>query len=161
MRLFVWPETPGSFDFLQVNGRQRSAPLQVHDLASLVFFHPDYTVGPGVTPGQRPPKGSRSRTIPPVGELHPTLKTKYSVVSVCIIYQSKFERKHYFHFQLTFFRDLPKVSAPQISEFFQNQRCFHLVEAGRGRLRLHQAGPKRQSRQGPLDRTPGSSPHPA
>ncbi len=36
-----------------------------------IFFHPDYTVGPGVSPGQRTCLQVRSRTIPPVGNFTP------------------------------------------------------------------------------------------
>ena len=36
-----------------------------------IFFHPDYTVGPGVSPSQRICKQIRSRTVPPVGNFAP------------------------------------------------------------------------------------------
>ena len=48
--------------------------------AALIFFHPDYTVGPGVAPGQRMPKGQPVADYTASGDLHPALKTKNSVV---------------------------------------------------------------------------------
>lgn len=36
-----------------------------------IFFHPDYTVGPRVSLGQRTCLQVRSRTIPPVGNFTP------------------------------------------------------------------------------------------
>jgi hypothetical protein len=45
----------------------------------MISFHPDYTVGTGVSPVQSELAGSKSRAIPPVGNgklkfPHPTLK---------------------------------------------------------------------------------------
>ncbi len=38
----------------------------------MVLFHPDYTVGPGITPDLLTlPEGRRSRAIPPVGNFTP------------------------------------------------------------------------------------------
>ncbi len=42
-----------------------------------IFFHPDYTVGPGVAPGQ---PLSRVADFTASGESHPALKTSDSVV---------------------------------------------------------------------------------
>ena len=54
----------------KVTKQQRSAS-KTRGLAAFIFFHPDYTVGPGVPPGQRIPSGIRSRTLPPVGNHAP------------------------------------------------------------------------------------------
>ena len=35
------------------------------------FFHPDYTVGPGISPGQPPPNSEGSWALPPVGTFTP------------------------------------------------------------------------------------------
>ena len=48
-----------------------------------IFFHPDYTVGPGVSPGQ---PLSRVADFTASGEFHPALKTFYSFVPTTIIY---------------------------------------------------------------------------
>lgn len=39
--------------------------------AALIFFHPDYTVGPGVAPGQRMPNGQPVADYTASGDLHP------------------------------------------------------------------------------------------
>ena len=48
-----------------------------------IFFHPDYTVGPGVSPGQ---PLSWVADFTASGESHPALKTFYSFVPTIIIY---------------------------------------------------------------------------
>ena len=49
--------------------------------AALIFFHPDYTVGPGVAPGQRMPNGQPVADYTASGDLHPALKTKIQLFS--------------------------------------------------------------------------------
>ena len=45
------------------------------------FFHPDYTVGPGITPGQQLPwqlvAGLRTMPLTAGGESHPALKQTF------------------------------------------------------------------------------------
>ena len=45
-----------------------------------IFFHPDYTVGPGVSPSQRIPKYPVA-DFTASGESHPALKTKIQLFS--------------------------------------------------------------------------------
>ena len=45
-----------------------------------IFFHPDYTVGPGVSPGQRMHAVHPVADCTASGELHPARKTLDSVV---------------------------------------------------------------------------------
>lgn len=44
------------------------------------FFHPDYTVGPGITPDQRRKRAGRglpAKQVTASGELHPAPKTAF------------------------------------------------------------------------------------
>ena len=95
--------------FLQVNKQQRSAQT-AHGFAALIFFHPDYTVGPGVSPGQRTPKRPVADCTAS-GELRPALKTKYSVLFLGIVYDS------------------PKENATPNFDFLRlskaEQKCYH------------------------------------
>ena len=59
--------------------------------AALIFFHPDYTVGPGVAPGQRMPNGQPVADYTASGDLHPALKTKYSVVFRSLVYDASWK----------------------------------------------------------------------
>ena len=59
--------------------RTKGADRFVH-----IFFHPDYTVGPGVSPGQRTQNLRPVADYTASGGFHPALKTLYPVV-----------RKHY------------------------------------------------------------------
>ena len=53
----------------------------MHGFPVLIFFHPDYTVGPGVAPGQRMPNGQPVADYTASGDLHPALKTKIQLFS--------------------------------------------------------------------------------
>ena len=60
--------------------------LQVHLMSweeLHIFFHPDYTVGFGVSPNQ---PFARVADFTASGEFHPALKTSYSLASIPIIY---------------------------------------------------------------------------
>ena len=56
-------------------------PLPWEDLH--IFFHPDYTVGFGVSPNQ---PLARVADFTASGEFHPALKTSYSLASEFIIH---------------------------------------------------------------------------
>jgi len=66
-----------------LTGRKRNAFSSLHKTRSL-FFHPDYTVGPGVTPGQ-PPK--RVADFTASRELHPAPKN-IMVISLLVHYST-------------------------------------------------------------------------
>ena len=51
----------------------------------IIFFHPDYTVGPGVSPGQRLITHQPVADFTASGDLHPALKTKIQLFSGCSI----------------------------------------------------------------------------
>jgi len=67
-----------------------------------IFFHPDYTVGFGVSPNQLL---SQVADFTASGEFHPALKTSYSIASLLLLYtlRQKLQGqklKHMFYFPL-------------------------------------------------------------
>jgi len=52
--------------------------------SALIFFHPDYTVGFGITPNQLSLAGFAQTALTAGGELHPAPKTAYKIFKVSI-----------------------------------------------------------------------------